>query len=163
MKLPVKKVNEEENLLAEKQISFTNTVNFLEFTFGSLITKGMLELSNNRIKYPYLNVKESTLKYLALLLKANNPNNNAYAKKKYGEILKEFVKNSKLPFELYNVYENYNKEKDNPLHKQLIRKQLDTVSSKYDELMEKAKIQNNTRFENFFRRPIDNNNQNNLG
>ena len=163
MKLPVKKVNEEENLLAEKQISFTNTVNFLEFTFGSLITKGMLELSNNRIKYPYLNVKESTLKYLALFLKANNPNNNAYAKKKYGEILKEFVKNSKLPFELYNVYENYNKEKDNPLHKQLIRKQLDTVSSKYDELMEKAKIQNNTRFENFFRRPIDNNNQNNLG
>ena len=73
------------------------------------------------------------------------------------------MKNSKLPFELYNVYENYNKEKDNPLHKQLIRKQLDTVSSKYDELMEKAKIQNNTRFENFFRRPIDNNNQNHLG
>ena len=44
----------------------------------------------------------------------------------------------------------------------LIRKQLDTVSSKYDELMEKAKIQNNTRFENFFRRPIDNT-QNSLG
>lgn len=162
LKLPVKKVNEEENLLAEKQISFTNTVNFLEFTFGSLITKGMLELSNNRIKYPYLNVKESTLKYLALFLKANNPNNNAYAKKKYGEILKEFVNNSKLPFELYKVFENYHQVKDNPLRKQLIRKQLDTVSSKYDELMEKAKIQNNTRFENFFRRPIDNN-QNSLG
>ena len=45
---------------------------------------------------------------------------------------------------------------------ELIRKQLDTVSSKYDELMEKAKIQNNTRFENFFRRPIDNT-QNSLG
>ena len=157
LKIPVKKVNEEanQNQNVEKQINFNDTVNFLEFTFGSLITKGMLELSNNRIKYPYLNVKESSLKYLALFLKANNPNNNAYAKKKYTEILKEFIKNSKLPFELFSVYGKYNEEKDNVLHKKLIKKQLDTVADKYDELMEKAKIQNNTRFENFFRRNIE--------
>jgi adenylate kinase family enzyme len=156
LSLPVKKVNEENNeQINDKQISFENTVNFLEFTFGSLITKGMLELSTNRIKYPYLNVKESSLKYLALYLKANNPNNNEYAKKKYKEILREFLKNSKLPFELYSVYDNYNKEKENPLHKQLIRKQLDNVSNKYDELMEKAKIQNNTRFANFFKRNVE--------
>ena len=62
LSLPVKKVNEENNeQINDKQISFENTVNFLEFTFGSLITKGMLELSTNRIKYPYLNVKESSL------------------------------------------------------------------------------------------------------
>jgi YHS domain-containing protein len=79
--LPVRKVNEESNEFAEKQISFNNTINYLEFTFGSLITKGMLELSNNRIKYPYLNVRETSLKYLALFLKANNPHNNSYAKK----------------------------------------------------------------------------------
>ena len=157
LKIPVKKVNEEANQSqnVEKQINFNDTVNFLEFTFGSLITKGMLELSNNRIKYPYLNVKESSLKYLALFLKANNPNNNAYAKKKYTEILKEFIKNSKLPFELFSVYGKYNEEKDNKLHKTLIKKQLDTVADKYDELMEKAKIHNNTRFENFFRRNIE--------
>jgi YHS domain-containing protein len=152
--LPVRKVNKEQNILSEKQIMFNNTVNFLEFTFGSLITKGMLELSNNRIKYPYLNVKESSLKYLALFLKANNPKNNKYAKEKYKKILKDFIRNSELPWELYHVYENYKKEKDNLLNKKLIRKQLDTVSIKYDKLMEKAKIQNNTRFANFFR--IDN-------
>ena len=90
-----------------------------------------------------------------MYLKANNPNNNDYAKKKYKEILREFLKNSKLPFELYSVYDNYNKEKENPLHKQLIRKQLDNVSNKYDELMEKAKIQNNTRFANFFKRNVE--------
>ena len=151
LKLPVRKVNTESNALSEKQIMFNNTVNFLEFTFGSLITKGMLELSNNRIKYPYLNVKESSLKYLALFLKANNPNNNAYAQQKYKKILKDFIKNSKLPLELYNVFENYKKEKDDLLNKKLIRKQLDTVSVKYDKLMEKAKIQNNTRFANFFK------------
>ena len=149
--LPVRKVNQEQNILSEKQIMFNNTVNFLEFTFGSLITKGMLELSNNRIKYPYLNVKESSLKYLALYLKANNPKNNKYAMEKYKKILKDFIRNSELPWELYHVYENYNKEKDNVLNKKLIRKQLDTVSVKYDKLMEKAKIQNNTRFANFFK------------
>ncbi|MCQ2816063.1 MAG: nucleoside monophosphate kinase [archaeon] len=159
LKLPVKKVNKEENLLTEKQIDFSNTVNFLEFTFGSLITKGMFELSKNKIIYPYLDVKETSLKYLALYLKANNPNNNEYEKKKYNEILKEFIRNSKLPFELLNVYNNYMKEKDNPLHKMLIRKQLDTVAEKYDRLMEKAKIQNNTRFENFFRRQYDTGNK----
>ncbi len=155
LKLNVKKINSEENLLSEKEIKFTNTVNFLEFTFGSLITKGMLELSKNKIKYPYLDVKESSLKYLALFLKANNPNNNEYEKKKYNEILKDFIKNSKLPFELLRVHENYVKEKDNPLHQKLIKKQLDNTATKYDELMEKAKIQNNTRFENFFRRKFD--------
>ena len=151
LELPVRKVNQENNNLSEKQIMFNNTVNFLEFTFGSLITKGMLELSNNRIKYPYLNVKESSLKYLALYLKANNPKNNKYAMEKYKKILKDFIRNSELPWELYHVYENYKKEKDNVLNKKLIRKQLDTVSVKYDKLMEKAKIQNNTRFANFFR------------
>ena len=151
LELPVRKVNYEQNKLSEKKILFNNTVNFLEFTFGSLITKGMLELSNNRIKYPYLNVKESSLKYLALFLKANNPKNNRYAQDKYKKILKDFKRNSELPWELFNVYENYKKEKDNELNKKLMRKQLDTVSIKYDKLMEKAKIQNNTRFANFFR------------
>ena len=151
LELPVRKVNLEQNRLTEKKILFNNTVNFLEFTYGSLITKGMLELSNNRIKYPYLNVKESSLKYLALFLKANNPKNNRYAQEKYKKILKEFKRNSELPWELYHVYENYNNEKKNELNKKLIRKQLDTVSVKYDKLMEKAKIQNNTRFANFFR------------
>ena len=67
------------------------------------------------------------------------------------------IGNSELPWELYNVYENYQKEKDNVLNKKLIRKQLDTVSVKYDKLMEKAKIQNNTRFANFFRISNDTN------
>ena len=116
----------------------------------------MLELSNNRIKYPYLNVRETSLKYLALYLKANNPHNNDYAKKKYAEILNEFIKNSKLPFELLKCFEVYHKESEKPLRKKLNRKQLDNVSVKYDDLMEKAKIQNNTRFANFFKRNVDN-------
>lgn len=133
------------------QINFENTVNYLENHLGSIITKGLLELSQNKIKYPHLSVKETSLKYLALFLKANNPNNNNFGKVKYGKKLNEFLKNSKLPYELLEVYEKYQKTTNNPLHKDLIRKQLNNLGEKYDELMEKAKIQKNNRFLNFFK------------
>ena len=67
-------------------------------------------------------MKESSLKYLALFLKANNPKNNRYAQEKYKKILKEFKRNSELPWELYHVYENYNNEKENELKKKLLNK-----------------------------------------
>jgi len=151
--LPVKKNIEidDDPKQIEHKVNFDNAVNYLEVNFGSLITKGMLELNKNRIKYPYLSVKETAIKYLALFLKSNNPNNNEYAKTKYTKKFEEFIKNSKLPLELSNTYDKYNKEKHNPLRKQLIRKQLDNFAVKYDELREKAKNQKNTRFEDFFK------------
>lgn len=151
IKIKVKTID--ENIIYnENQVNFENTVNYLETNFGSYITKGMLELSKNRIKYPFLSVKETSIKYLALFLKANNPNNNEYAKKKYSKKLEEFLNNAKLPYELLDVYENYHSLSDeNKLRKDLVRNQLNNISDKYDDLMEKAKIQKNTRFDNFFK------------
>ena len=112
----------------------------------------MLELSKNRIKYPFLTVKQTSVKYLALFLKANNPNNNEYAKKKYSKKLDEFLKNAMLPYELLNVHENYHSISDeNKLRKDLVRNQLNNLAVKYDELMEKAKIQTNAKFEGYFK------------
>ena len=152
IKVKVKTID--DNIIyTENQVNFENTVNYLETNFGSFITKGMLELSNNRIKYPFLSVKETSIKYLALFLKANNPNNNEYARKKYSKKLEEFLKNAILPYDLLNVYENHNAvcAEENKLKKDLIRNQLNNLSEKYDDLMEKAKIQKNTRFDNFFK------------
>ena len=149
--MPVKKDIKEDPKQSECKVNFENAVNYLEINFGSLITKGMLELNKNRIKYPYLSVKETAIKYLALFLKANNPNNNEYAKMKYGKKFEEFLSNAKLPSELLNTHERYHKENHNVLRKQLIKKQLDNLAVKYDELKEKAKNQKNTRFENFFK------------
>jgi len=151
IKIKVKTID--DNLIYnENQVNFENTVNYLETNFGSFITKGMLELSKNRIKYPFLSVKETSIKYLALFLKANNPNNNEYAKKKYSRKLEEFLNNARLPYELLEVYEQHNAIPDeNKLQKELKRNQLNKLAEKYDDLMEKAKIQKNTRFDNFFK------------
>lgn len=150
LNVPVKKISEEKSKVSD-QINFENTVNYLENHLGSIITKGLLELSQNKIKYPHLSVKETSLKYLALFLKSNNPNNNEFGKVKYGKKLNEFLKNSKLPYELLDVYEKYKKMNNNVLQRDLIRKQLNNLGEKYDDLMEKAKIQKNTRFNNFFK------------
>lgn len=54
-KIPVKTTTDQ--LLEDKRVNFQNTLNYLETNFGALITKGMLELSQNRIKYPNVDVK----------------------------------------------------------------------------------------------------------
>lgn len=151
MKIPVKKVLDDNHKLTESQVNFENTVNYLETNFASLITKGMLELSKNRIKFPHISVKETSIKYLALFLKANNPNNNEYAKTKYAQKFEEFMKSAKLPFGLLNVYNNYHQETDQ-LKKDLIRKQLNNLAVKYDDIMDKAKTLKNTRFVDFFKK-----------
>ena len=72
----------------------------------------------------------------------------------------EFIRNAKLPFELLRVYEKHAecKRNGNELQTKLVRKQLDNCAVKYDELLDKAKEQNNKRFENFFRRQFDSGN-----
>lgn len=152
-KIKIKVKTIDDNLInTENQVNFDNTINYLETNFGSFITKGMLELNKNRIKYPYLSVKETSIKYLALFMKANNPNNNEFAKKKYSRKLQEFLNNARLPYELLEVYEQHNSiNEENKLKKELKRNQLNKLAEKYDELMEIAKIQKNTKFDNFFK------------
>ena len=150
MKHPIKTLFEKDKA-EEEQVNYENTVEYLESYIGSLVTKGLLKLSNNRIKYPYLSVKETSIKFLALFLKAYNPINDDYSARKYGQKLADFIRYSKLPFELLEVFENYQKCEEDKVKKALIRKQLNYLAIKYDKLMEKAKIQKNNRFDNFFR------------
>ena len=58
---------------------------FMEQALGSIVTRGLREVSENRLKYPNLSVKETMLKLFALFLKAENPANTAYMKEKYHE------------------------------------------------------------------------------
>ena len=146
--LPVKTIHDLKPN-EDKRVDFNNTINYLETNFGSLITKGMLELSRNRIKYPYIDTKESSIKYLALFLKANNPRNSKYSKQKYSNKLKTYLENAQLPYDLLNVYECYKKE-EGYLKKELLLRELKKLANNYDELMEIAKNQKNTKFDGFF-------------
>ncbi len=110
----------------------------------------MLELSKNRIKYPFIDTKESSIKYLALFLKSNNIKNNDYAKFKYTFKLNKFLQNSQLPFDLLKVYEDYQQAEEGSLKKKLLFRELDKLAIQYDELLEEAKIQKNVKFDGFF-------------
>lgn len=47
------------------------------------MTRALREISENRLKYPSLSVKETMLKLFALFLRTNNPANTDFMKKKY--------------------------------------------------------------------------------
>ena len=101
VKLPVK-IPFEEKKLDTEILEAENSVAFLEESLGHLVTKGLLEIACNRLKYPTLSVKETALKMLALFLKANNPNNPQYLTNKYNAQIQEFTKKCQIPSYLYH-------------------------------------------------------------
>jgi len=67
------------------------------------VTKGLREVSENRLKYPALSVKETMLKLFALYLKTNNPANTEFMKQKYFAKVKQFIARCELPMELHDL------------------------------------------------------------
>lgn len=57
-------------------------------------------MSENRLKYPNLSVKETMLKLFALFLKAENPANTPYMKEKYLGRMRQFVERCEMAEEL---------------------------------------------------------------
>lgn len=67
------------------------------------MTKGLREVSENRLKYPTLSVKETMLKLFSLYLKTENPANTEYMKQKYQEKMKQFIMRCEMPEELFDL------------------------------------------------------------
>lgn len=92
-----------------------DSISFMEQALGSIVTKALREVSDNRLKYPTLSLKETMLKLFALYLKTENPANTAYMKSKYAEKMREFIKRCELPEEIYDLSEE--KKKSLPKNK----------------------------------------------
>lgn len=90
--------------LADLQTAESSTV-FIEQALGSIVTKGLREVSENRLKHPNMSVKETMLKLFALYLKADNPANTDYMREKYSRRMKEFVGNCEMAEELHALAE----------------------------------------------------------
>ena len=60
-----------------------NSITFLEQALGNVVTKGLREVGESRLKYPTLSIKETSLKLFALFLKCENPANTTYMQQKY--------------------------------------------------------------------------------
>jgi adenylate/nucleoside-diphosphate kinase len=77
----------------------------MEQALGSIVTRGLREVSENRLKYPNLSVKETMLKLFALFLKAENPANTDYMKEKYTARVKQFIERCEMAEELDDLAE----------------------------------------------------------
>jgi adenylate/nucleoside-diphosphate kinase len=69
------------------------------------VTRGLREVSENRLKYPNLSVKETMLKLFALFLKAENPANTKYMKEKYLTRMRQFIERCEMAEELSDLAE----------------------------------------------------------
>ena len=97
------------NLAKTSLEQIEDSLPFLEQAMGEIVTRALLEIGCNRLKYPTLSVRETTLKLFALFLKANNPTNTSYMKQKYDKKIKLFIERCEMPVELYKL----GKEKSN--------------------------------------------------
>ena len=91
------------NLAKTSLEQIEDSLPFLEQAMGEIVTRALLEIGCNRLKYPTLSVRETTLKLFALFLKANNPTNTTYMKQKYDKKIKLFIERCEMPVELYKL------------------------------------------------------------
>lgn len=80
-----------------------DSITFLEQALGNVVTKGLREVGETRLKYPTLSVKESSLKLFAMFLKCENPANTAYMKEKYIKKCQEFLEIATISEELFEL------------------------------------------------------------
>lgn len=86
-----------------------NSITFLEQALGTVVTKGLREIGEQRLKYPTLTVKETMLKLFAIFLKTENPANTEHMKEKYMKKMKTFLEKCTVPEELSDLAEEKSK------------------------------------------------------
>ena len=82
---------------------------FLEQALGSVVTKGLREIGEQRLKYPTLPVKDTMLKLFAIFLKTENPANTEHMREKYMNKMKSFLEKCCVPEELNELAEEKSK------------------------------------------------------
>lgn len=80
-----------------------DSITFMEQALGQVVTRGLREVGENRLKYPTLSVKETMLKLFAIFLKAENPANTEYMQGKYRRKMQEFIYRCEVPVELFEL------------------------------------------------------------
>jgi len=110
-KLPVKIPPDNKPVYLHNLQKEENSVTFLEQALGSVVTKGLREIGEQRLKYPTLTVKETMLKLFAIFLKTENPANTEHMKKKYMKKMQTFLEKCTVPEELRELAEEKDKKK----------------------------------------------------
>lgn len=151
--LPVKIPPVEEKISLLTFAESDDSIPFLEQSIGAIATRGLLEVTSLRMKYPTLSVKETALKLFALFLKANNPSNTEYSRKKYQKKVKQFVERCNLPLKIEKM--------SNPSYiiplgdkedrKSIEEKHYHELGAKFDKIMMIIKQERSENFINYIR------------
>jgi len=119
---------------------------FMEQALGSIVTRGLREVSENRLKYPNLSVKETMLKLFSLFLKAENPANTAYMTEKYMNLMREFVTRCELAEELDDLSKERAKKQPEGKWPDFKEKFYNELGQEYDKVLELSLQQKATGF-----------------
>jgi adenylate/nucleoside-diphosphate kinase len=108
----------------------------MEQALGQIVTRGLREVGENRLKYPTLSVKETMLKLFAIFLKAENPANTVYMREKYRAKMKEFIYRCEVPQELHELsLEKKEKQEKNRKWPQFKEEYYNKLGEKFDSIM----------------------------
>lgn len=108
---------------------------YMEQALGSIVTRGLREVSENRLKYPNLSVKETMLKLFALFLKAENTANTPFMKEKYRARMRVFVERCEIAEELSDLAEEKAGKQKAGKWPSFKEKYYNELGAKYDEVI----------------------------
>lgn len=123
------------------------SITFLEQALGSIVTRGLREVGENRLKYPTLSVKETMLKLFAIFLKAENPANTAYMKEKYHKKMQTFVDRCEVPEELHELADEKSKKEKKGRWPQFKEDYYNQLGAKYDEILKSIVTERKSDFQ----------------
>lgn len=107
-KLPTKMPSPDlRPIYKEKANKGNDCTDYLDLHLGEIMMKILSQIGDERIKYPTINSQETALKFIAISLKANNPNQNDFYRKKYRKKLKQFL----IDCELNQAFLDINKKR----------------------------------------------------
>lgn len=105
------------------------------------------------MKYPTLSVKETALKLFSLFLKANNPSNTEYSRKKYQKKIKMFVERCKLPLKIAKMSKDSKSDGigEKEKRKEIEEKNYHELGAKFDKILMIIKQEKSENFINYIR------------
>lgn len=124
----------------------------MEQALGQVVTRGLREVGENRLKYPTLSVKETMLKLFAIFLKAENPANTAYMRDKYRAKMKEFIYRCEVPQELHELsLEKKEKQEKDRKWPQFKEDYYNKLGEKFDLILQEVPKETATGFASYIK------------
>lgn len=124
---------------------------FMEQALGSVVTRGLREVSENRLKHPHMSVKETMLKLFAIFLKAENPANSAYLKEKYLGKMKLFIERCEIAEELSDLKEERDKKIKKDKWPEFKDKYYHELGAKYDQVLKQTSKEKQAGFQSYMK------------